>query len=483
MRPFEVTILILLGLYIFWPLLFKRRGFLILLLPVGAVLAMLFHFLLERYRWQMVPMYILVIVYFFHALVLLLRSRYPETGSRLHALQGFLIGVLLLGIATALPALLPVPSTLEPEGDFPVGTFQLYLIDESRAEVYSPEPGGPRRLMVQVWYPAENTIGLQRALWLEHAELLGPNIMNRLGMDDVGFPTFFFDHIALARGYAYKEAPERISEGPYPVLFFSHGWGGLRTQNTSQMENLASHGYVVVAVDHTYGAAGTVFPDEEIAVLNRETLPFGLPDEEYQLAANMLVHQWAGDIAFLRNYFVELQSGGESLPEDVDVDISRILDTSRTGYLGHSTGGGAIATYCSTTGDCGAVLGMDPYLEPLSDENMENGADAPTLFLFSEGWAEPERGDDAADFLEKTQPEHDVFAAVITGSMHYDFTDLALFSPLATRFGLSGDIDSRRMLTIVNQYSVAFFDTNLKEDASAHPELLFFPEVEIWHIN
>ena len=37
-----------------------------------------------------------------------------------------------------------------------------------------------------------------------------------------------------------------------PVLVFSHGWGGIRWQSAFLTEHLASHGYVVIAPDHTH---------------------------------------------------------------------------------------------------------------------------------------------------------------------------------------------------------------------------------------
>ena len=44
-------------------------------------------------------------------------------------------------------------------------------------------------------------------------------------------------------------------EGSYPLVVFSHGAGGVLESNASTCENLASHGYVAVAITHPYQAA------------------------------------------------------------------------------------------------------------------------------------------------------------------------------------------------------------------------------------
>ena len=93
------------------------------------------------------------------------------------------------------------------------------------------------------------------------------------------------------------------------MLIFSHGWGGFRAQNTYQMQELASHGYVVVGMEHTYGAVVTVFPDGQVAPNNPAALPDGVPDAEYEAAAGRVVAQWIGDMAFALGTLEDSESG------------------------------------------------------------------------------------------------------------------------------------------------------------------------------
>ena len=47
----------------------------------------------------------------------------------------------------------------------------------------------------------------------------------------------------------------------YPVLIFLEGVTGYRQMNTFQVEELVSHGYIVVGIDQPGAAASVVFPD------------------------------------------------------------------------------------------------------------------------------------------------------------------------------------------------------------------------------
>jgi hypothetical protein len=74
-----------------------------------------------------------------------------------------------------------------------------------------------------------------------------------------------------------------------------------------------------------------------------------------------------------------------------------------------------------------------------------------------------------------------VTVATIKGTSHYDFSDLPALSPLAPQLGLKGPLNGQRVLQIVNDYSLAFFDwalkgkptTLLKGPSTSFPELEF----------
>jgi pimeloyl-ACP methyl ester carboxylesterase len=242
----------------------------------------------------------------------------------------------------------------------------------------------------------------------------------------------------------------------YPVILFSHGWNGFNAQNTGQALELASHGYVVVGVQHTYGAVVTVFPNGDVALNNPNALPDGAPTDEYEAAAQKLANQWAGDLGFTLD-FLKLQN------EDSTSPFFESLDLGRVGVYGHSTGGGAAIQFCGADPRCIALLGQDPFMRPVSDEVIDGGVTQPAFFMFSQVWADDfeSRNNELFNrfYPNAAQP---LGAVAIDGTAHYDFTDLPLLSPLAPQLGLKGPINGKLVTTIVNDYLVSFFDLTLK---------------------
>lgn len=458
MRTLEFSLILLFALWLLWPLFTTRRPLLYILLPLAGVLLMLLHLAVEGYRWQMLPLYALTLA---AALIQGLSAgrtsgrRLPtrQTPGTAQNLLRALLGLLLLGAAAGLPLILPVPGLPTPSGPYAVGTFTQELSDPQRLEVYSDEPGRPRRIIVQVWYPASPAPGSRPAPWLEPMGVYGPAISGWLGL-----PSFFLDHVALARTHSFPDAPLADLPGMLPVLIFSHGWGGFRTQNTYQVEELASHGYLVAAIQHPYGAVMTVFADGSLAPINPDALPLDAPPGELAAAGNRLVTQWAGDMALTLDYLAQLNQAGSG------ERFNGRLDLERVGVFGHSTGGGAAVEFCAHDPRCKAGLGLDAYLTPVSPAVLESGLPQPFLFLFSELWPS-EKNKNLYRQLQSASADSRAFT--LLGADHYDFTDLPLLSPLAPQLGLKGPIDGRRALRIIDAYSLAFFDHWLKGEPPA----------------
>jgi dienelactone hydrolase len=286
---------------------------------------------------------------------------------------------------------------------------------------------------------------------MANAEIFAPAIARYIRM-----PSFFLDHLKLVRMPAYKESKVAPTDEGYPIILFSHGWNGFNAQNTGQAIQLASHGYVVVGVQHTYGAVITVFSDGTVASNNPAALPDGAPDDEYEAAARKLVDQWAGDLSYALD-FMEKQNNGAANP------FFRSLDLARVGIYGHSTSGGAAIQFCGTDRRCKALLGMDPFMRPVSLEVLENGVSQPAFFLFSQRWADDVDSRNNRLFRDFILNVPDSVGVIsIEGTAHYDFSDLPLLSPLAPSLGLKGPINGKRVTTIINDYLLAFFEGTLK---------------------
>ncbi len=468
MRPFEILIPILLAIYILWPLITRQpRPAPIKFIPLLTLLLNLAHFAFEGYRWQMIPLYVLTAATAALSLPTLFKSDSATRPPRGWKVAASLLTLILLAVSTAVPALLPVPRVADPSGPYQIGTQTIVLTDASRRELYSGQDE-PRKFMIQIWYPAVPRPSNVHAPWMNRADIFAPSIAEYFE-----FPGFFLDHLALARSPAYQDAPIMSAEHPYPVIVFSHGWNGFAAQSSAQMVELASRGYAVVSMQHTYGAMVTIFPDGKTALNNPDALPEDMPEPGYTDAARLLVDQWSGDISFALD-FLAAQNVDTSSP------FHSALDLAHIGVFGHSTGGGAVIQFCGTEARCTAGLAQDPFMTPVSQEVQERGLNQPFLFFFSQSWRDStdSKNNLLFDAFLPNIPKS-VGVTTIIGTRHYDFTDIPLLSPLAPQLGLKGPINGKRVVKILNNYLVAYFDQELKGipspipfgDSGNYPEL------------
>jgi predicted dienelactone hydrolase len=156
-----------------------------------------------------------------------------------------------------------------PTGPKRIGTVSLHLVDQSRPDPWVPAEKA-RELMVQIWYPARNVHGYPRADWVS------PGVAARINPPGSGF--------VLPVTHGHTGAP--AAPGRRPVVVYSPGFGLERTGSTALVEDLASHGFVVVTIDHTHDAQFVEFPDGRIAT-HAIPPPTG-PDDEETLLGKVL---------------------------------------------------------------------------------------------------------------------------------------------------------------------------------------------------
>lgn len=153
-RTFEILILLTLFVRLVgssFPAIKRSRW--IDFVPSLAILLTVIHLVLEKYRWQMVPAYGLVLLFFLLSLKGLKRKeRSPDKQQprRILPIIGFLFRLSVFTMVAALPILFPMFHLPDPTGQYPVGTTMLYLVDDTRPETYTPDPNDHREFMEQV---------------------------------------------------------------------------------------------------------------------------------------------------------------------------------------------------------------------------------------------------------------------------------------------------------------------------------------------
>lgn len=457
MRLLELILLLLVLVGLIRPFLPRLRfldGLILTAIPLT-----LLHWLLEGYRWQMIPAYGLVIVV---SVAAIRRWRGPIETKRGWQIAGTLAGLLIFLIAVALPYLLPVPQPLPPSGPYAIGTVTLYRVDESRREIYSDDPQAHRELLIQVWYPASPNPDDTIAPYMENSDIFGPALAEFFNL-----PVFLFNHLNLAQTAAYANAPLTTADETFPVILFSHGLNGFRGQNTTVVQELASHGYVVATVDHTYGNVVSVFPDGRSLFRSPDLFS---EEGDPPHTRETLVQVWAQDLAFVLAELTQLNAEAGGM-------MNGRLDLNRVGVFGHSTGGGATVTFCQQDARCTAGLGLDAWLLPAPAAIETNPPTQPFMFISTPDWLGEEntvRGQRIFAALP-----HQATLVTIAGADHYDFSDLPLFSPLTHQLGLTGTINGRLMTEILNRYTLAFFNNSLRGQPSDLLQVSPYDEVVV----
>lgn len=460
MRTFETVEAIIVVLAVFLPVLtgFRLRRGLMSILLFAATFA---QWVIEGYRWQIIILHIVAISLGIGDLL------WEE--RRVKGLRRFrraILGIPGVLIPMVLPIVLPIPELPVPSGPFEVGTQVFVISNPERIEAYglpeaeeNPDPELPleeeveeeeipRRIVVQAWYPAKIPDGAVPQVWTPDLDVIGPALAERLG-----FPGFFLGHVDDVSSSSYPNATPL--SGRVPVVLYSHGWTGFRTIAINQMESLASHGYLVLAADHVYGSIATRFPDTgEVVYLD----PRALPDEEqtdpddYEDAAEDLVEAFADDLVMILDELTLGDEGGFGT-------LALNADMENVGMFGHSTGGGGAARACLEDERCDAVVGFDAWVNPIPDRIVARELQIPSMFIRSDEWrALP--NDRRLMGMSERSPFRSYWVGLI-GAAHNDFVLTPLFSPYAENLGLKGPIDGDRVLTILDDYLIGFFDRYL----------------------
>jgi dienelactone hydrolase len=166
----------------------------------------------------------------------------------------------------------------EPGGTHPVGTTVTSWTDRDRAEQATADLDDRREITAQIWYPAAAPGPRARYLGsTEHESQLVADGMGR----SFDVPPFLFGEAVEGHSWATENASLPTGNQRYPVVLFSPGLNGVRTQNTAWAEFLAARGYLVVALDHPYDSqAHTQADTDRVTAIRAADLSFALDQFE-----------------------------------------------------------------------------------------------------------------------------------------------------------------------------------------------------------
>jgi len=379
---------------------------------------------------------------------------------------GMVAAVVAAGPAGASTA--PLQLTLPaPTGPDQIGTVSLHLVQAGRPDPYVP--GRTRELMISLTYPARHADGYPVAPYMQ------------AGAWEAFQQSISLSSVLVPQTAAHEGAPLDGHPGGLPVILYSPPSGGDRSFNTVLVQDLASRGYVVLTVDHTYSDGEVEFPDGRVA---RRVLP---EDPTTELITTDVAER-DKDMRFVLDELAALDRGANPDAEHRKLPdgLRGALNLNEVGMLGMSEGGSTAAATMLDDTRIKAGIDLDGTLHgPVVTAGLKR-----PFMLLSAG--DHDRDDDPtwASFWNASTGWKRDFQ--LLGSMHGSYFDgEVLFPQLAGALGLTptqlrndiGTINPARAITTESAYVDAFFDQHLRHHprhlldgpSPRFPDMVFMP--------
>jgi predicted dienelactone hydrolase len=345
-----------------------------------------------------------------------------------------------------------------PNGPFVVGRTIFYWKDSTRPETLTADPNVRRELMMTLWYPARKVNGLRPANYFPNHKLIA-------GRSSIRLPD-------SGSAHALEQAPVADTRQMFPVLLFSHGLGENTWRYSAQLEELASYGYVVAAVDHTYDNQGVVFPDGRVVRYSDKwnwAFDNAGPEQQHFILTQLRV--MVADISFVVDQLTKLNGEASGI-------FNRKLDLHQLGFFGHSLGGAIAPLVCQTDKRFKACLNQDGLLlgQALILDSKQSKLERPFMFLGHSDrvteetlqlmaltrteYEEQDRRRLRRAYLALDLMPEESYVISISGAAHASFTD----NPLLSASSETAYRNRVRSLQIIRDFTRAFFDKYLMNE-------------------
>jgi pimeloyl-ACP methyl ester carboxylesterase len=368
------------------------------------------------------------------------------------------------------PFVLPAPT-----GRFAVGTASWPVADSGRRESFR-EAASPRAIEVSAWYPTTPSPAGGRSIpaaYLREGSIEAETFAKALRKPGA------FDKLAGVKTHATMNSSPSGQPASLPVLVFSHGYTGPFSGYSALLEDLASHGYIVLSVGHSYEAVAVRQPDGSVATMldSSGNMRQGILDvlaewrdedstmarvtrartESEQLEilrayinavpkTKAVIDRWVADTKLVLDQFTRATAG-------VPGELRRRADLKRIGVFGHSMGGVVAGEFCLVDERCRAGLNLDGI--PQSGSMIDSRMARPFMMVYS---ARPGRlGASDAIYRRAASPYYRVD---VDGTRHIDSSDMIFWGgPLKAA---SGSIAPERAVEATRLIVRQYFDQELR---------------------
>jgi len=429
MKTIEIIVVSILALVLLEKLIAKssRRK---KILHIGLIIGLIIHATLDGIRWQMTPVYLLSII-----LITLFFFKVRITRTWIKVLSGTL-SLLLLTIGILLSHMIPVFELPKITGSYFVGTKNQTL------KATANELG---IINVKYWYPI-NKIGHKQD---QYSKKPMKDLNGLMGM-----PGIVFSHLRLVKTGAYEVRTDMASEKKFPLVIYAHGTASANIDNTALLQEIASHGYIAVAIDF-----GFSFDRYGLSLEQASTLTSDAQKEFIAQLLDKVVPIQVDYISFTVEYLKKEQS-----------KITQNIDFSKVILLGHSLGGTTCSSLRSDKFKPSAIINIDG---PLTYNSISE-INVPFLYISSYS---PDLSDE--ELIAKGLPDATLYRDVknyeletisrffknqstnkhwvrFMNAGHIDFTDIPYIIPQMTTKGYDKEtghkLKSKVILNFINHY-------------------------------
>ena len=285
-------------------------------------------------------------------------------------------------------------------------------------------------------------------------------------------------HVEVPAHFYYPDT----AEGNFPLVIFSHGAFGYYQSNYSTYAELASNGYVVVALDHPHHAVFSKNTEGKIVTVDQQfindAMVIGGGEDVSNDTIYTVTKEWlelrTADESFVIDSIKEAKKSG-TLSETWHADSNTILlsvikmtDTDKIGAMGHSLGGAAGVELGRERKDINAVIDLDgTVLGEITEVKDGKFVGDPEpypvpVLVFVHGAASD---DGITENMVKNAEDGKM--VYCTKANHMDFTDLSMLSPFFSNM-LSGpsEVESEIFMQEINGAVLNWFDYYLKNEGT-----------------
>ena len=383
------------------------------------------------YKWQYMPIYFLICLY-----AVKYTFKFSFSNRLLKNASGLIIGLTFI-VSFLVIYFLPIPEFSIENKKYSVGYEEIYINIEKRpqpssfVEISNLSEKTNRELLVDIYYPSNDETEPNQ-LFRNATTNWGETVINYLNRTwNINLPSFIFNHLNLS----FLDVGVGLDpiNGELPVVIYTHGWSGEKIFATDQLINIASQGYIVIAIDHTGLAMFTELPSGTI---------FNTGSTEDSTKVFDVMKEMSLDIQNTLNHL-------EDLKYKINFDDVSIV--------GHSTGGGSAYLYCQSN-KCSTLILQDPFFVPIIEELNNIKLNSKTYFIYSQDWYEGNEDENSISEIEVyrsyTKNKELSVGYYMTNSAHYDFVAFGIISQLTKYTFLKGSINYNDSLQTNNYFNI-----------------------------